>query len=40
MGVANVRLGLPVEVTALHSALAAALVLTGTAAAREIWGRA
>ncbi len=30
VGVANVRFGLPVEVTALHSALAAALVLVAT----------
>ena len=39
VGIANVLTGLPVEVTGLHSALAAALVLTGTAAAREAWGR-
>jgi heme A synthase len=31
VGVANVLLELPVEVTGLHSALAAALVLTWTA---------
>ena len=35
VGVANVLLELPVEVTGLHSALAAALVLTWTAAARS-----
>jgi heme A synthase len=39
VGIANVLTGLPVEVTGLHSALAAALVLSGTAAAREAWGR-
>lgn len=39
VGIANVLTGLAVEVTGLHSALAAALVLTGTAAAREAWGR-
>lgn len=36
-GVANVLLGIPVEVTGLHSALAAALVLTVTLATREAW---
>ena len=35
VGVANVLLSLPVEVTGLHSALAAALVLTISAAVRE-----
>lgn len=35
VGVANVLLGLPVEVTGLHSALAAALVLTCSVAVRE-----
>jgi cytochrome c oxidase assembly protein subunit 15 len=35
VGVANVLLGLPAEVTGLHSALAAALVLVITGAARE-----
>jgi cytochrome c oxidase assembly protein subunit 15 len=40
VGVANVWLRLPVEVTGLHSALAAALVLTLTAAAHQCWGRA
>jgi heme A synthase len=35
VGVANVLLGIPVEVTALHSALAAALVLTLTAMLRK-----
>jgi len=39
VGVANVLSGLAVEVTGLHSALAAALVLTGTAAAREAFAR-
>jgi heme A synthase len=39
VGVANVLLRLPVEVTGLHSALAAALVLATTAAAREVWRR-
>ena len=34
-GVANVLLAIPVEVTALHSALAAALVLTVSAAVRS-----
>jgi cytochrome c oxidase assembly protein subunit 15 len=37
VGVANVLLALRVEVTGLHSALAAALVLTLTWAAREAW---
>jgi heme A synthase len=37
VGVANVLLHLPVEVTGLHSALAAGLVLALTAAAREAW---
>jgi heme A synthase len=36
VGVANVRLGLPVEMTALHSALGAALVLTTTALLRRL----
>jgi len=36
-GVANVLLRLPVEVTGLHSALAAGLVLVLTAAARGAW---
>jgi len=41
VGVANVLLRLPVEVTALHSALAAGLVLAVAWAAREAWlGRA
>lgn len=35
VGIANVLLGIPVEVTALHSALAAALVLVTTGAVRE-----
>lgn len=37
VGVANVWLGLPVEVTGLHSALAALLVLSVTWAGRELW---
>lgn len=37
VGIANVLLGVPVEVTGLHSAVAAALVLTCSAAAREAW---
>ncbi|MDJ0852147.1 MAG: COX15/CtaA family protein [Myxococcota bacterium] len=37
VGAANVLLRLPVEVTGLHSALAAALVLTATVALRESW---
>jgi cytochrome c oxidase assembly protein subunit 15 len=36
-GVANVLLGIPVELTGLHSALAAALVLTTALAVREAW---
>jgi cytochrome c oxidase assembly protein subunit 15 len=36
VGVLNVRLGLPVEITGLHSALAAALVLSLAAAAFEV----
>jgi cytochrome c oxidase assembly protein subunit 15 len=39
VGVLNVRLGLPVEVTGLHSALAAALVLCLAAAGFEAFGR-
>jgi len=35
VGILNVRLGLPVEITGLHSALAAALVLSLAAAASE-----
>jgi cytochrome c oxidase assembly protein subunit 15 len=38
-GVANVLLAIPVEVTALHSALAALLVLTLTAALRAAFGK-
>jgi len=37
VGVANVLLGIPVEITALHSALAAALVLMLAAASHEAW---
>ncbi len=41
VGVANVLLRLPVEITALHSALATALILTVAAALRAVWtGRA
>jgi heme A synthase len=40
VGIANVLLGLPVEVTGLHSALAAALVLTLAFALDEAWRRA
>ena len=40
VGIANVLLGLPVEVTGLHSALAAALVLTLVFALDEAWSRA
>lgn len=39
-GVANVLLGLPVEVTGLHSALAAALVLTLAFALDAVWSGA
>ena len=39
MGVANGVLGIPVELTGLHSALAAALVLTLALAVREAWPR-
>ena len=39
VGVLNVRLGLPVEVTGLHSALAAALVLSLAAAGAFAFGR-
>jgi heme A synthase len=37
VGVANVRLGIPVEVTALHSLLAALLVLTTGWSVRAAW---
>jgi cytochrome c oxidase assembly protein subunit 15 len=37
VGIANVLLGIPVELTGLHSALAAALVLTATGAAQAAW---
>jgi cytochrome c oxidase assembly protein subunit 15 len=37
VGVANVMLGIPVEVTGLHSALAAALVLTVGGSVRAAW---
>lgn len=39
VGAANVLLGLPVEVTGLHSALAAALVLTLAFALDQAWSR-
>jgi heme A synthase len=37
VGVANVRLGIPVEITALHSLLAALLVLTTGWSVRAAW---
>ena len=40
VGIANVLTGTPVEITGLHSALAAALVLTVTGAAHAAWGSA
>jgi len=39
VGVANVLLRLPVEITGLHSAIAAALVLTTAVALRAAWAR-
>jgi cytochrome c oxidase assembly protein subunit 15 len=39
VGIANVLTGIPAQVTGLHSALAAALVLNMTFAARETWFR-
>ena len=39
VGVANVLLRIPIEVTALHSLLAAALVLLTTLACNEAFGR-
>ncbi len=39
LGVTNVLLRIPVEITALHTATAAALVLTTTAVLREAWRR-
>jgi NADH dehydrogenase len=39
VGIANVKLGLPAEVTGLHSAVSAAIVLAAAAAAREAWLR-
>ena len=39
VGVANVRLGIPVELTGLHSALAAGIALTVAWAAQEAWLR-
>jgi len=38
-GIANVLLGIPAEITGLHSALAAALVLTLTLATRDLFSR-
>jgi len=40
VGIANVRLGVPVWVTGLHTGLAAALVLTTTLALRDVFTRA
>jgi cytochrome c oxidase assembly protein subunit 15 len=40
VGIANVLAKIPVELTGLHSALAAALVLTATGAAHAAWGSA
>jgi heme A synthase len=37
VGIANVLLALPIEVTALHSALAATLVMTTALGVREVW---
>jgi cytochrome c oxidase assembly protein subunit 15 len=37
LGIANVLLGIPVEITGAHSALAAALVMTVSLAVREAW---
>ena len=39
VGVANVLLRLPVEVTGLHSALAAGLICTVGVSLREVWRR-
>ncbi|MFQ5418348.1 MAG: heme A synthase [Myxococcota bacterium] len=39
VGISNVLLGIPVEITGLHSALAAALVLTLTRAVRDVTTR-
>ena len=39
VGIANVLFQIPVELTGLHSALAAALLLTVALALREAWGR-
>jgi len=39
LGIANVKLGLPVEITGLHSAVSASIVLALAAAAREAWLR-
>jgi heme A synthase len=39
VGITNVLLRLPVEVTALHSALAAGLVCTVGISVREVWRR-
>lgn len=39
IGIANVRLGLPVEVTGLHSCVSAMMILAMATAAREAWLR-
>lgn len=39
IGIANVRLGLPAEITGLHSAVSASIVLAMAMAAREAWLR-
>ncbi len=39
IGIANVQLGLPVEITGLHSAVSALIVLTMATVAREAWLR-
>lgn len=39
IGIANVQLGLPVEITGLHSAVSALIVLAMATAAREAWLR-
>ena len=39
VGIANVLLAIPIEITALHSALAAGLVLTLAATLRSAWAQ-
>jgi len=39
VGITNVLLAIPIEITALHSALAAGLVLTLSAALRSAWAQ-